>query len=93
MKAFATLCLTGLLLTGALVPAAAAANGSAQPSAIERLVRQEDARGTVGGSPDTASQPSAIERLVRQEDARRNDLALGITRATQVFSVTTPPRI
>lgn len=67
MKAFATLCLTGLLLTGALVPAAAAANGSAQPS--------------------------AIERLVRQEDARRNDPALGITRATQVISVPTPPRI
>ena len=51
MKAFATLCLTGLLLTGAPVPAAAAESGSAQPSAIERLVRQEDARGTVGGSP------------------------------------------
>jgi hypothetical protein len=94
MKAFATLCLTGLLLTGALAPAAAAENGSAQPSAIERLVRQEDARGTAGASPPhAASQPTAVERLVRQEDARRNDPALGITRATQVISVPTPPRI
>jgi hypothetical protein len=93
MKAFATLCLTGLLLAGALVPAAAAENGSAQPSAVERLVRQEDARGTVGTSPHATSQPTAIERLIRQEDARRNDPALGITRATQVISVPTPPRI
>ena len=93
MNAFTTLCLTGLLLTGALVPVAAAESGSAQPSAIERLVRQEDNRGTVGAAPQSPSQPSAIERLIRQEDARRNDPALGITRATQVISVPTPPRI
>lgn len=97
MKALATMLSTVLLATGALATAAAAdpgSSGSSQPSAIERLVRQEDARGTgslsAGAGP---SQPTAIERLVRQEDARRNDPALGITRATQVIAVPTAPRI
>lgn len=67
MKALATLCLTGLLLTGALAPSAFGENRPAEPT--------------------------AIERLVRQEDARRSDPALGITRATQVISVPSPPRI
>jgi hypothetical protein len=67
MKAFATLCLMGLLLTATLAPGAFAESRPAEPT--------------------------AIERLVRQEDARRNDPALGITRATQVISVPTPPRI
>jgi hypothetical protein len=49
------------------------------------------AAGDTGRS--AASQPTAIERLVRQERARRHDPALGITRATQVISVPSPPRI
>ena len=97
MKALATLILTGLLLTGALATGAAAENGPDQPSAIERLDRQEDARRNdprLGiTNIDASSQPTAVERLIRQEDARRNDPALGITRATQVISVPTPPRI
>lgn len=93
MKALATLCLTAFLLAGALGSAAAAGDGSPQPSAIERLVRQEDARGTVGSPSQAPAQPTDVERLVRQEDARRNDPALGITRATQVSSVPAPPRM
>jgi hypothetical protein len=67
MKALATLTALGVLVTGALATGAAAASAP--------------------------SQPTAVERLIRQEDARRNDPALGITRATQVISVPTPPRI
>ena len=46
-----------------------------------------------GGSVDGPAQPTAIERLVRQEKARRNDPALGITRATQVVPLPSAPRI
>jgi hypothetical protein len=139
MKVLSIFLITGLV-AGALATGAAAdtgATGPAQPSAMERLVRQEDARGAGsagggGSSRATAvptptgsgpipylshgigvdetlfagqsrganesrstgpAQPTAIERLVRQEDARRNDPGLGITRATQVFSVPSPPRI
>ena len=157
MKALATLTALGVLVTGALATGGAAASTPSQPTAVERLIRQEDARGwhanavsaaidgspdaidryrtanadgqatpSIQGSPDAVdrhrtaqepvlttpaiqgspdaldryagrvivtSQPTAIERLIRQEDARRNDPALGITRATQVISVPTPPRI
>jgi hypothetical protein len=176
MKALATLTALGVLVTGTLATGSAAASAPSQPTAVERLIRQEDARGghanavsaaidgspdaidryqtanaegqatpSIQGSPDAVdryrtthepvlttpaiqgspdaldryagravvtgpggsgfkskdigigaaspSQPTAIERLVRQEDARRNDPALGITRATQVISVPTPPRI
>jgi hypothetical protein len=72
MKALATLTLTGLLVTGGLASGAAA-----------------DPVGKAAGS----SQPTAIERLVRQEDARRNDLQLGITRATQIVPIPPAPRI
>ena len=97
MKALATLLSTVLVAAGALATGAAADPGSpalSQPTAMERLIRQEDARGVAPVSPSAdPSQPTAIERLVRQEDARRHDPALGITRATQVISVPTPPRI
>ena len=97
MKGLVTSLITSLLASAALATGAAAdsgVSGASQPSAIERLVRQEDARGTGAASIGTGpSQPTAIERLVRQEDARRNDPALGITRATQVIPVPTPPRI
>jgi hypothetical protein len=38
-------------------------------------------------------EPTAVERLVRQEDGRRNDLQLGITRATQIVPIPPAPRI
>ena len=97
MKGLATFLITGLLAAGALATGAAADTGStgaSQPSAIERLVRQEDARGTASASASAGPwQPTAIERLVRQEDARRHDPALGITRATQVVPLPPAPRI
>jgi hypothetical protein len=70
MKALATILALGVLAFG--VPAA----GSAATS-------------TDGGP----AQPTAVERLVRQEKARRNDPALGITRATQVVPLPPAPRI
>jgi len=58
-----------------------------QPSPVERIVAQENARqhdpALYGGTwvagypgPSQASQPSPIERLIAQEDARRNDPAI-----------------
>jgi hypothetical protein len=44
MKALATTLVTGLLVTGAIAPAARGSSESPQPDAIERLLRQEDAR-------------------------------------------------
>lgn len=44
MKAFATLTLAALIATGALAAGATAADYPSEPTAIERLVRQEDAR-------------------------------------------------
>ena len=70
MKALATMMTLGVLAV--CVPVA----GSAASSA--------------GGG---AAQPTAVERLVRQEKARRNDPALGITRATQVVPLPPAPRI
>ena len=67
MNALATLILAGLLAIGALATNATAA--------------------------DYPAEPTAVERLVRQEDARRNDLQLGVTRATQVVPAPTSPRI
>ena len=61
------------IVFGVLAPAAFAEEGPSQPSAIERLTRQEDARWSdprLGITYPSAWQPSAIERLVRQEDAR-----------------------
>ena len=68
MKALVTICLAGSLVLGAFPPAAAAAAGG-------------------------PSEPTAVERLIRQEDARRNDLRLGITRATPAVTVPAAPRI
>jgi hypothetical protein len=47
------------------------------------------------GTPQrpVADEPTAVERLIRQEDARRNDLRLGITRATPAVTVPAAPRI
>lgn len=44
MKTLVTTLVTGLLVTGALSPVATGSDASPQTSAIERLVRQEDAR-------------------------------------------------
>jgi hypothetical protein len=44
MKALVTTLVTGLLVTGGIAPVAAGGNEPTQPSAVERLVRQEDAR-------------------------------------------------
>ena len=45
MKALVIICLAGSLVSCVLAPgSAAAAGGSSEPSAIERLIRQEDAR-------------------------------------------------
>ncbi len=72
MKALATILALGVLALG--VPAAGWAAAS-------------------GGAVRGQAQPTAIERLVRQEKARRNDPALGITRATQVVPLPSAPRI
>ena len=73
--------LAGMIVLGGLAPAAFAQAAPTQPSAIERLVRQEDARWNdprLAITYPSAAQPGAIERLVRQEDGRRNDPRLGI---------------
>lgn len=73
--------LAGTIALSGLAPAAFAQDAPTQPSAIERLVRQEDARwndSRLGIAYPSAPQPAAIERLVRQEDARGNDPRLGI---------------
>jgi hypothetical protein len=67
MKALVTICLASLVL-GASAPAALAA-------------------------ANRPKEPTAIERLIRQEDARRNDLSLGITRATPAVTVPAAPRV
>lgn len=70
-----------VIVLGGLSPAARAEDGTTQPSAIERLVRQEDARWNdprLAITYPSAAQPGAIERLVRQEDGRGNDPRLGI---------------
>ena len=93
MKALTISCLTGALLLSAVAPASAQ-DGPAQPSAIERLVRQEDARSNdprLGLAEKSAAQPSAVERLVRQEDARSNDPALGIAESSR--PVSEPPTV
>ena len=102
MKALLTICLTGSLIVGALAPLAAAERPPGEATAMERLVRQEDARRndprlgitsgvSIAGTP--LDQPDSVDRLTRQEDARRNDPGLGITHATPVASVPTAPRI
>jgi hypothetical protein len=73
--------LAGMIVLSGLAPAAFAQDAPTQPSAIERLVRQEDARWNdprLGITYPSAPQPAAIERLVRQEDVRGNDPRLGI---------------
>jgi hypothetical protein len=71
MKALVIICLAGSIFLGALAPAAGA------------------------GTPQrpVSGEPTAVERLIRQEDARRNDLRLGITRATPAVTVPAAPRI
>jgi hypothetical protein len=72
----------GMIVVSGLAPTAFAQDAPTQPSAIERLVRQEDARWNdprLGITYPTAVQPTAIQRLVRQEDARPNDPRLGIS--------------
>lgn len=81
------------IVIGVLAPAAFAEEGPSQPSAIERLTRQEDARWSdprLGITYPSAWQPSAIERLVRQEDVRRNDprLEVGASKPTTVQTPT-----
>ena len=74
--------LAGAIVLGTLAPGAFAQDAPMQPSAIERLVRQEDARRNdprLGITTPSPAQPSAIERLVRQEDARAHDPRLGIS--------------
>lgn len=69
------------IVLGALAPVAPAQDAPRQPSAMERLIRQEDALWNdprLGITYTSAAQPAAIERLVRQEDARQNDPRLGI---------------
>lgn len=45
MKALVTICLAGSVVLGAFAPGPVlAAAGSSEPTAIERLIRQEDAR-------------------------------------------------
>lgn len=86
-----TLTLAAIVLSG-LSPAALAADGPTQPSASERLIRQEDARWSdprLGITYPSAPQPAAIERLVRQEDARQNDPRLGVG-ASKPATVRTP---
>jgi hypothetical protein len=43
--------------------------------------------------PPVSGEPTAVERLIRQEDARRNDLRIGITRATPAVTIPAAPRI
>jgi hypothetical protein len=73
--------LAGVIVLGGLAPAALAQDAPTQPSAVERLIRQEDARWMdprLGITYPSAPQPTAVGRLVRQEDARVTDPRLGI---------------
>lgn len=81
------------IVVGGLAPAALAEDGPTQPSAIERLIRQEDARWSdprLDITYPSAPQPAAIERLVRQEDARQDDprLRVGASKPTTVETPT-----
>ena len=79
---FRSLTLTlAVIVLGGVSPAALAAEGPTQPTASERLIRQEDARWSdprLGITYPSPPQPAVIERLVRQEDARADDPRLGI---------------
>lgn len=94
MKRLTITCSALLMLVGIAAPGAYAKQGSAQPSAMERLVRQEDARWNdprLGLAEKPSPQPSAIERLVRQENTRANDPRLGI--ATSVPASGSTPSV
>lgn len=82
------------IVLGGMAPAALAQDAPPQPSAMERLIRQEDARWNdprLGLAEEPAWQPSAIERLQRQEDARANDPRLGIVPVAGATSA--PPAV
>jgi hypothetical protein len=85
MNRLCAICITCVAIVVA-APGASAQPASEQPTAIERLIRQEDARWNdprLGITFSTTPQPSAVERLVRQEDARSNDPRLGLTPTIQ----------
>lgn len=80
------------VVLGGLAPAALAEDAPPQPSAMERLIRQEDARWNdprLAIAYPSSAQPAAIVRLARQEDARQNDPRLGIG-ASELATVETP---
>ena len=81
MKRLAITCSIGVMLVAVAAPTASAEQAPPPPSAMERLIRQEDARWNdprLGLAEKPAPQPSAVQRLVRQEDARANDPRLGV---------------
>lgn len=81
MKHLAITCSIGVMLVAVAAPTASAEQAPPPPSAMERLIRQEDARWNdprLGLAEKPSPQPSAVQRLVRQEDARANDPRLGV---------------
>ena len=86
MKRLALTYAMWLAAVGVGTPVASAGPAASEPSAMERLLRQENARwndARLGLALKPAPQPTGIERLVRQEGARSSDPRLGL--------VTTPP--
>ena len=81
MKRLVRTCSVLFVVATVAGPVAGAEQAPSEPSAMERLIRQEDARRNdprLGLAVEPAPQPTAIERLVRQEVARSKDPRLGL---------------